>query len=138
MKKWIALLLALLLPVCISLSALAVETDFSAYSDSELDALLSAVQQEAANRHMEKTAKLRAGTYYCSRQIPAGAYILTCKPDGTDGGSVSLTDANDDYILYEYISKNENSVFYIEILEGCILKLSIPAELTITTGILFE
>lgn len=76
MKKILGILLAAVIALT-SLTALAEAIDFSGYNDAELIELLASVQQEIANRHIEKSASLPQGTYLVGKDIPAGSYDIS-------------------------------------------------------------
>lgn len=82
MKKVLGILIAVLI-VLTSLPVLAERVDFSAYNDAELIELLASVQQEIANRHIEKSATLPEGSYIVGKDIPVGSYDITVSYKGS-------------------------------------------------------
>lgn len=56
-----------------------IDIDLSVYTDDEIVALLHLVNQEVADRKIEKSAKLPKGEYKIGRDIPAGNYYLSHK-----------------------------------------------------------
>ena len=76
MKKILGILVAAVIALT-SLTALAEAIDFSDYNDAALIELLASVQQEIANRHIEKSASLPQGTYLVGKDIPAGSYDIS-------------------------------------------------------------
>ncbi len=144
MKKLLIVILTYcLLTVFCSMASAEQLLDLTAYSDEALLALHDDVQSEIANRKIEKTAHLTAGTYIGGRDIPIGTYILTAA--GTEGehGIVSLTsgsDSTDDdpSKLYEHKHGNDEYSVFITIEEGDILELPFPYTLTISAGVMFK
>lgn len=117
-------------------------TETSIYSDAELVSLLDEVQQEIADRHIERTATVAAGTYIGGKDIPAGDYLL--KKEASDSSGVVWVQAKDDpedqypSKLYKYLDKNETATFYITVEEGDTLYTPYPVTLTISAGVMFE
>ena len=70
MRKLFAVIITIALFV--GTFALAETVDLSQYNDTDLVSLLEAVQQEIANRHIEKSADLPQGSYLVGKDIPAG------------------------------------------------------------------
>lgn len=130
MNKRIALILmAVLMALTCTAACAEGAADLSAYSDSELMALLDDVQGEIASRHIEKTAQLTAGTYIGGQDIPAGTYVLATAGDEEDYGIISLRSVND--------SEDEYSIF-LNIEKGDTLIVPFSCTLTISGGIMFK
>ena len=134
--------------VCLILGAVGAVSeeliDMSSYSDDEIVSLLAQLQAELVSRGIEKTASLRTGKYVGGKDIPAGAYILTCKTDSDHYGIVWLSAPDDDLEndypskLYEFVGRDSEESFYIEIEEGGILEVPFAVELQISAGVLFK
>jgi len=75
MKKLFSaiLLVVLLLNTC---SALAVDIDFSKYTDEELKEVFELLNEEMLNRKIVKSAKIPVGRYIIGTDIPAGKYVI--------------------------------------------------------------
>ena len=117
-------------------------SDLGSYSDDEIVVLLDKVQQEIADRHIERTAALAKGTYVGGKDIPAGDYMIT-KEAGTDSGIIwlrAVTDPEDDWPskLYEFLGDDETSTYYVSIDEGDTLSTPFNISLTISGGIAFK
>lgn len=118
--------------------------DISSFTDDEILALSTQIQQEMVTRCMAKTASLQSGQYTGGKDIPVGAYTLYCKTDANHHGIVWVSAAKDDLDndypskLYEHVSFDTEETYYIEIEEGGILNVPFPVELQISTGILFK
>ena len=132
--------------ICMALISVsyASTVDLSAMTNDEIIALLGQVNQEIVSRGIQKSASLPAGKYVGGRDLPVGAYILTCKTDENHHGIVWLYAAGDDLnnqypsILYEHISYNKEDQFRVSIEEGGILNLPFSATLTISPALLFQ
>lgn len=146
MKKLLGLLLAtaiLMAPMGIASAENVDAPELSAYSDSELLALLDQVQGEVVSRNIEKTAHLIAGKYTGGRDIPVGSYILSAAGHVGEYGIVSLRSVNDpeeDYPskLYEFKEGEETYSVFVTIEEGDTLILPFPYDLTISAGVMFK
>lgn len=144
MKKRIALILMACLMALTGAAACAEgAADLSAYSDSELIALLDDVQSEIALRHIEKTAQLTAGTYIGGHDIPAGTYVLAAAGDEDDSGIMSLrsvNDSEDEYPskLYEFEYGDSGYSIFLTMEKGDTLIVPFPCTLTISGGIMFK
>ncbi len=119
--------------------------DLSAYDDAALAALLTQVQEEVAERGIERTATAPAGTYVCGKDIPAGKYILTSDGTQTNAhGIVEWTRYFDaerkdyDHLYYEHWKGDEAYTVYLSLLEGDVLVLPFTHTLTMTPGIQFQ
>ncbi len=134
------------LVVCFLLfpAALADSVDLSSLTDDEIVELLSKVNDELVARGIQKSATLPAGKYVGGKDLPAGAYIITCKTDDNHHGIVWVSAAADDLnnqypsILYEHVSFNMEEQFRVTIEEGGILHLPFTATLTISSGLFFK
>lgn len=139
-RRFLCCLLICLLLVPVALA----EVDLSSMSDEEIVELLKQVNQEVVDRGIEKTAELPAGKYVGGKDIPVGAYTVTCKTDGSHHGIIWVSAAGDDLendypsLLYEHVSFNEEEQFRVNIEEGGILCLPFTATVTISAGMLFR
>ena len=144
MKKILALiLLACLLTISATTAFAEGILDLSGYTDSELVDLLAEVQGEIADRKIEKTALLTAGTYIGGRDIPVGTYILATAGTEEEYGIVSLRSVNDpadDFPSKLYKHKHGDDVYsvFVTIEEGDTLILPFPYTLTISGGVMFK
>ena len=144
MKRLLAFILTLCLLVASSTVVFAEEvTDFSSYSDAGLLVLLAEVQSEIAERKIEKTAHLTAGTYTGGRDIPVGSYVLAAAGSEGEHGIVSLRSVNDpenDFPSKLYKHKHGDDVYsvFITIEEGDTLILPFPCTLIISGGVMFK
>lgn len=144
MKKLLVLALTLCLLLASSAVVYAEETlDLTGYTDDALLTLLAEVQGEIANRKIEKTAQLTAGSYIGGRDIPVGTYILAAAGTEDEHGIVSLSSVNDpadDYPskLYEHKMGDALYSVFITIEEGDTLILPFPYTLTISGGVMFR
>ena len=153
MKKYCLIILA----ACLMLTLLAIpagaeageETeqptaqvlDLSVYGDEELVNLLRQVQTEVADRGIEKTASIPAGTFVFGEDIPIGKYLLK-KEQGDTAGMIELAAATDpagEYPskMYEFVSEDVFET-YITAEEGDRLTVEFPCTLTICAGIRFQ
>ena len=89
MKRFIALLLITIMTT-VTVNVWADSLDLSGYDDTALVELLGQVQQEVADRHIEKTAELQAGDYIGGRDVPEGTYVWHCMASGDDWGTVTV------------------------------------------------
>ena len=117
------------------------DVDLSALADDEVILLLDQVQQEVADRHLERTAELMIGNYFGGRDIPVGDYVITKTADAS--GIVWLrasTDDDNDWPskLYEFLDDDETGSFFVTIEEGDELYTPYPISLTISSGIQFK
>ncbi len=132
--------------VCLLLipAAMADVPDLSGLTDDEIVELLGKVNEEMMSRGINKSAELPAGKYVGGKDLPAGAYIITCKTDDNHHGIVWVSAAADDLnnqypsILYEHVSFNCEEQFRVTIEEGGILNLPFAATLTISSGVFFK
>jgi hypothetical protein len=117
--------------------------DLSTCTDDEVIALLDNVQNEIADRKIERTATLEKGKYIGGKDIPAGDYVLRKEPNDGDSGIIWLQakdDPEDEYPskLYKFLDDNEEGVFYISVEEGDVLSTPYRITLTISAGLMFE
>ena len=140
-RRLVCCLLACLLLIP---AALADVPDLSGFTDDEIVELLGKVNEEMVSRGISKSAELPAGKYVGGKDLPAGAYIITCKTDDNHHGIVWVSAAADDLnnqypsILYEHISFSSEEQFRVTIEEGGILNLPFAATLTISSGVFFK
>ena len=146
MKRFIALLLITIMTT-VTVNVWADSLDLSGYDDTALVELLGQVQQEVADRHIEKTAELQAGDYIGGRDVPEGTYVGHCMASGDDWGNVTVysldeNGAHDKQLLWEVVSApeagEEQDSFLITINEGDELSSSVPFGLTIYAGAAFK
>ena len=146
MKKIFAAFLTIIM-VLHAGPVLAESVDLSGYDDSALIELLAQVQQEIADRNIEKTADLAAGQYICGRDIPAGTYLWICRAQGEDWGNLTVYSLNaegkhDKQKYWEVAAapkegeEPESCIITIE--DGDELTSGIPFSLTIYAGPKFQ
>lgn len=82
MKRLFAVILSIVLLLG-SVSAFAEAVDLKSLDDTVLIDLLVSVQQEIADRHIEKSASLPEGSYIVGKDIPAGTYDITVTYKGS-------------------------------------------------------
>ena len=143
MKKWIALLVALIIAACAAI-ALAEDIDLAGLSDDDIVALMGRVQEEIVARHIEGTATLAGGTYIAGKDIPAGSYIFTCLATGDDWGNVTIYSEKGEgkQLFWEVVSAPEEGEeaesFFITLNPDDQLKSGVPFSLTIYAGVSFK
>ena len=144
MKKYTGILMAVLISL-VSLTALAETADFSSYSDADLVKHLAAVQQEIADRHIEKSANLPQGSYIAGKDIPIGVYDIDVVYKGSlwmdvevyaDGGN---GERKQDFTVFKNGTNGDGTGnFHVELAEGDQLKCTAPITLTISGGVMFK
>ena len=143
MRKWIAFMVALAIAACIG-CALAENVDLAGLSDDELLALENRIQAEIVARHIEGVATLPAGAYIAGKDVPVGAYILTCLATGSDWGNLTIyaDEGDGDQLFWKVVGAPDEGEapesFFITLNEGDRLKSGIPFSLTIYAGVRFE
>ena len=143
MRKWIALVMALIMMACAGI-ATAEEIDLTNLNDDEIVALLRRVQEEIVARHIEATAMLASGTYIVGRDIPAGSYVFTCMAAGDDWGNVTIYSekGDGDQLFWEIVSAPKEGMepesYFITLNEDDHLKSGVPFSLTIYAGVSFK
>ena len=144
MKKILGILLAAVIALT-SLTALAETIDFSGYNDAALIELLASVQQEIANRHIEKSASLPQGTYLVGNDIPAGSYDISVEYKGSMWMDVYIypdaesKDAKHDFTVFADGDYGDGTgSFHVDLTEGEVLKCTAPITLTISAGVMFK
>lgn len=143
MKKVIAMIITVALFV--GTFALAETVDLSQYTDADLVSLLEAVQQEIADRHIEKSANLPQGSYLVGKDIPAGSYDISVVYKGSmwmdiyifaDGGN---GDTKQDFSVFADGNYGDGTgSFHVELIEGDLVKCTAPITLTISAGVMFK
>lgn len=142
MKKIVAVIMMVIMMGTASV-VYADPIDLSGFDDTSLVELLGQVQQEIADRNIEKTADLATGKYIGGRDIPAGTYIWTCRAQGDDWGNVTVytLDAEgkqDKQKFWDVAGSPEEGedpeTFIITVNEGEELSSGIPFSLTIYAG----
>ena len=148
MKKRIVYSLVLALAI-LSISAFAESIDLSQYNDNELIDLHSRIQQEMADRKIEKSAILQEGRYTVGKDLPSGTYMVSMKyeKDSWWGSIYIYTDEseNSKKLFDETVfasdepgdGKNEG-VWKITLEEGNVLACTYPINLTIFSGVQFQ
>ena len=144
MKKLLGILLAAVIALT-RLTAMAETIDFNGYNDTALIELLTSVQQEIANRHIEKSANLPQGTYLVGKDIPVGSYDISVVYKGSmwmdvyiypDAGS---KDAKHDFTVFADGDYGDGTGrFHVDLTEGEVLKCTVPITLTISAGVTFR
>lgn len=84
MKKVFAFIMAIVLIMALTTSH-AANLDLSGYSNEELVEISRLINQEIADRKIEKTAHLSGGVYVAGVDIPIGEYLVVV--DNTNGSS---------------------------------------------------
>lgn len=144
MKRLFAVILSIVLLLG-SLSAFAEAVDLKSLDDTALIDLLAAVQQEIAERHIEKSANLPEGSYIVGKDIPAGTYDITVTYKGSMWMDVYIypgtgsNDAKHDFTVFaegDYGDGTGN--FHVDLAEGEMLKCTAPITLTISAGVMFK
>jgi hypothetical protein len=148
MKRMVAVLLMAAVLLFGSASAVADEVDLSKWSDDEVVALLSQVQQEIATRHIEKSAQLPAGSYLVGTDLPVGTYTVYCKYEGSwwadiyvieDGGEGDTTFSGTVYGPdNEFVSTKGEGTWTVTLHDGDLFKCSDEVTLTISSGVKFH
>ncbi len=143
MKKVFAVIITITLFV--GSFALAETVDLSQYKDAELISLLEAVQQEIANRHIERSADLPQGSYLVGKDIPAGSYDISVVYKGSmwmdiyiyaDGGDGEM---KQDFSVFADGNYGDGTgSFHVELTDGELLKCTAPITLTISAGVQFK
>ncbi len=143
MKKVFAVIITIALFV--GTVALAETLDLSQYTDTELISLLKEVQQEVANRHIEKSADLPQGSYLVGKDIPAGTYDISVVYKGSmwmdiyiyaDGGDGEV---KQDFSVFADGNYGDGTgSFHVELTDGELLKCTAPITLTINAGVQFK
>ena len=125
-------------------AAIADTVDLSSMNDAEIVVLLDQVNQEIADRGINKTAKLPQGSYIGGRDLPAGRYILTILTKGDDWGNLTVKseEGSGKLILWDVVSAPENGeepeTIFITLSKGDELKCDVPFSLTIMSGAVFQ
>lgn len=142
MKKFLCIIFVLLI---VNVAGLAEANEFDAYDDSSLVALLDSVQQEIANRHIEKSANLSQGIYVAGKDIPTGTYNITAVYKGSLWMNISVYAAEDDenskqdFTIYGYEPYGDGTgKFYVDLPDGDRLKCDGEITLTTSAGIMFK
>ena len=143
MRKLFAVIITIALFV--GTFALAETVDLSQYNDTELISLLEAVQQEIANRHIERSADLPQGSYLVGKDIPAGSYDISVVYKGSmwmdiyiyaDGGD---GDVKQDFSVFADGNYGDGTgSFHVELTDGELLKCTAPITLKISAGVQFK
>ncbi len=145
MKRFVSILIAAMI-FAVNVNVWAAEIDLSVYDDAALVELLQQVQQEMADRNIEKTADLSGGDYIAGRDIPVGTYVWTCRATGDDWGNITVysmdTNGNKDKQKFWQVAGapgegEEPDSFMITLEEGDELSSGIPFSLTIYAGAKF-
>ncbi len=148
-KRFTSALVALAMACCTLVSiAFADEVSLAHMTDDEVVALLSQVQQEIADRHIEKSAKVPAGSYLVGEDVPAGTYTVYCKYDGDWWADIYvIADAGNgdtlvDYTVFaanaDYASFKGEGTWTISLNDGELFKCTSEVTLTISAGLKFN
>lgn len=143
MKRWIAVLLTLMILACFGFAS-AEEVDLAKLSDDELVSLMGRIHEEIVARGIEATATLSGGAYLAGRDVPAGSYVYTCLAAGDDWGNMTIYSegGEGEQLLWKVVSAPEEGEeaesFFITLNEGDQLKSDVPFSLTIFAGITFK
>ena len=123
MKKMVAVII--MITLFIGTFALAETVELSQYNDTEMISLLEAVQQENADRHIERSANLPQGSYLAGKDIPAGSYDISVEYKGSmwmdvyiyaDGGNGEMIQ---DYTVFADGSYGDGTGnFHVELTDG--------------------
>lgn len=146
MKKPLSLFLVGILFLCASGVASAESVDFKILNDVALVDLLYQVQQEIADRRIEKSATLLAGKYIAGKDIPVGSYKIYCKYDGSWWASISVKDKNGEEKFSGTVFSQENPTdsskgeksWLVNLSEGDVLECNEEVTLTIFAGVMFQ
>ena len=143
MRKIFAVIITIVLFV--ETFALAETMDFNQYNDKELISLLETVQQEIANRHIEKSADLPQGSYLVGKDIPAGSYDISVVYKGSmwmdiyiyaDGGEGDMK--QNFFVFADGNYGDGTGSFHVELTDGELLRCTAPITLTISAGVMFK
>ena len=143
MKRILAVIIVITL--FIGTFALAETVDLSQYNDTELISLLEEIQQEIADRHIERSANLPQGSYLVGKDIPSGSYDISVVYKGSmwmdiyiyaDGGD---GDIKQDFSVFSDGNYGDGTgSFHVELSDGELLKCTAPITLTISAGVQFK
>ena len=132
------LVCALLIPTF----AAAEKVDLKSLSDADIVELLTRVNQEIADRGINKTAKLAKGAYVTGKDLPAGRYIFTVMAVGDDWGNVTVHNSAGKLVTWEVVSAPEKGqdpeTIFITLSDGDKLESGVPFSLTIMSGAIFK
>ena len=144
MKKTFGILVAVVIALT-SLSGFAEAIDFSAYNNAALIELLASVQQEVADRNIEKSANIPEGSYLVGKDIPVGTYDITVTYNGSmwmDVYILSDTESKDVKHNFTIFADGDygdgTGSFHVDLAEGEVLKCTAPITLTISAGVMFR
>ena len=143
-KRLVALLTAAV--IFASGSVYANVPDISGLTDDEIVQLLYNVNSAIADRNINKTANLPAGSYYVGEDIPPGKYILRCHYDGSWWAVVKITDGAGIVQFNEHVYGPDNTTasvkgdgeWHVTLYAGDTVEVDSPCTLTISSGITFE
>ena len=144
MKKILAIVLVFLFLFSNAI-VIAEEINLKSYDDDELLNLLSSVQQEIADRHIAKSANLPEGSYIVGKDIPVGTYDISVVYNGSMWMDIYIyADGDEDNEKQDFtVFSNGNygdgtGNFYVDLVEGDLLKCTAPITLTISAGVMFK
>ena len=141
MKRFLAILIVLIMVLPIFALAESFGIDLSKLTNDELLALEMDIDAEKIDRKMVKSARLGAGSYTVGIDIPAGSYTIT------DDGKYSMNifvykdkaAQEDDYRTYNLLLwSNGEKTGKIDLEEGNILVINAAIILTVFDGIVWE
>lgn len=91
MKRSLTLVIIIaMVIVSMAVVCFAESIELKSLSDEEIVVLLKKVQQEIADRNIEKTAELKEGIYIAGKDVPIGDYIVTGTHEGSHWTSVYI------------------------------------------------
>lgn len=142
MKKLIANIIIcsiLLGTTCLAASSI----NLSDLTDDELIELQYDVLQEMMDRHVNKTASLKAGTYICGIDFPAGSYDINPQDGVTEysvtGGTVEDNGDLGGVDIYEsYNEEDTDKTYHGTFVENMWIEVDEPFTMTIFSGAVFE
>ena len=118
MKKVLIALAALVLVIGI---AFAESIDLSGLTDEELATLYRRINQEYADRGIEKSARVEGGVYYAVKDIPTGEYLITVDNSERETAALlQIENRTGEHARYEMCSAapKGTSQIYTTIYEG--------------------
>ena len=123
--------------------------ELSACSDEEITSLLMRVEQEIADRNIEKSATIPAGEYLVGKDLPSGTYTVYMKHEGDFWGDFYVYadgSTDGDRKFDQTVFGNESSggsmigegTWTVKLEEGDLVKCTDGITLTVFAGVKFE
>ena len=117
MKKAIALLV-LLFVLFFTTSIIAIDNDWSKYSDDELLVIHESLDQEMLSRNIALSAELEPSSFVIGKDIPAGRYSLKNISEKNNFINIYIYDSEEDYktnyfkpsVTFAVWKKNEEKI----------------------------